>query len=119
MVENLNFDAIRESGFGFGGQFGDGSGGGPEKDTGVAGGFLVTPFDDEFEVFVFLGGADDADRLAGALENAVFPTPGVRGTVDGSEIGGSEVAEAGLAVVDHRTNGLFCADKDGGENEND
>ena len=58
------------------------------------------PLDYHFEIFVFLRRAHDTDGHAAAKEPAIFPRPGVIGTVDLSEVGRGEITESGRGIVD-------------------
>ena len=122
-VEDLDFDALGEAALaGFEGL--DGTGDGPDKDAGVAGGLVVTPLEDELEIGEFLLGADDADGLAGAVDGAVFVEgPGLGLAVDGCEVffghgpptGGGAV-DGGLGVL---TEGVEdqCGSENGGRKQ--
>ena len=51
---------------------------GPDEDPRVAAGLEVPPLGDQLEVGHRLLRADHADRLAGAVDDAVLPGPGRR-----------------------------------------
>jgi hypothetical protein len=91
----------------------------PEEDAGVASGFHVSPFDDEDEVFILLGGAHDADGVAGANEEAVFDGPGFGRGVDVDPVGEVlAVEEVGEAEVGGGGSwGFFLGGEGGDEDE--
>ena len=107
VVEDLHFDAGRKAGLAGLGEFFDGGRCGPDEDAGVAGRFVVTPFDDHFEVLVLLHRAYHAHRLAGAAQHALFPLPGVIGTVDLGEVLLGHLLPAGLVGVEEDLVGGF------------
>lgn len=73
-VEHLALDPFGKTGFV---EAGDRLKGTPDEDAGVASELHVPPLADQLEVCVGLGGADDADRFAGALDAVASPSPRV------------------------------------------
>ena len=121
-VEDLDFDSVGELAFA-GGEVVDGGLAGPGEDAGVAGGFVVPPFADHFEVFDGFGGADDADGVAGAGDGVAIPGPGVVLAVDVNEVVAGEVAPAFSDAIDEGFfelrgiggGGFFVGATEGGE----
>lgn len=75
VIEDLDFDGAEE------GHAGPTDGGSPDEDAGIAAGFQVSPFEFEDEVLILALGAEGADGLAGAVDEAVSDGPGLRGAV--------------------------------------
>ena len=98
MIEDLDFDpGVWQSVWyeTFEGVFG-----GPEEESGVSAVGEVSPPADEFEVSVFFLGSQDADRIAGAVDQWAIPSPGIFVAVRALEIVFTEFDPAVCGCID-------------------
>src|SRR5437867_3471786 len=84
MIEYLHFDPDRGKRIGL--QVFHAVVSGPNENARVATRFLELPLGDQLEVLERLLGADHTDRLARAVDSALFPGPGVLVAVDVGEV---------------------------------